>query len=476
MTKEERLELRPDQIGDLAFAMAHPRSLNLSDPGTGKTPTACLLMYWLWDAKKSRTFWVMPSSLMKKNRDELLRWSKFCPEQVVIYEGTPDRRAKMRHANAAVWIMTFNMFAKEWELLKGQHPDFNAVVVDEFHMGFKGHKSQRTEELYKCMKECEWFYAMTGTLIDGRLDTAYPAIHIIEPRYYGTHDQFLAFHGEFDFDGKICGWRNHWKLAEIFRRHAVRHTFEEIYGKNEVVIQKELCEMSPRQREVYDKFHADAMLELEDRFLDGTEPGVAVIRARQIMAHPECVKLPVAWEVNGKVKEWKVYDLVEGERTGKDERLLVHLADHERTKAPLIIYASLVPEQERIYRLCEKLGLKAGLINGDTPSRKRAEIDCLFRKGDIQVVVGSQACMAVGYNWGHVDHIIHVSLDYLDSSFIQANRRAERGQRTKPLWITVLEYENSVDQRIFQIVEWKAKNANMVDESRQVLQLTGGGV
>ena len=167
----------------------------------------------------------------------------------------------------------------------------------------------------------------------------------------------------------------------------------------------------------------------------------------------------------------------EGELTGKDERLVVHLEDHKQSGKPLIIFAALVPEQERIAKIARSMGLKVGLINGKVQAKDRAIIDQKFCAGEIQVIVGSPATAAVGWNWMKsgdqiVDTMIFVSVDYKDSSFIQAYRRAIRGQGKTPLLIYVLRYaESAVEDRILDIIEEKSKLASSVEEGKEVFNL-----
>jgi SNF2 family DNA or RNA helicase len=418
----------------------------------------------------------MPKSLLKKNVDELLRFTDFRPEDIVIVDGTPKQRAQAMQRDAKVFLMGFDRWKADWKNLLDIHKDIDACVVDEFHMGFGGHTSQRTQALYESLRHIKHFVAMTGTLIRGKLDSAYPAIHIIEPRYYFSHEDFLNQHMLKDYFGNKIGWTGHQKLADILGTHAIRRSFQEVYGAEAKVIQIELCEMGVKQREVYEQFEAEALLELEDRFLDGTAPGVHAIRCRQLMAHPERVELPELVGVdpitNKPIYIKKMYNLIGKELTGKDERLLVHIEDHKNTGSPFLVFASLVPEQERIAELCRKNGLRVGLINGNVSTKERVRFDEEFRAGKLDVIVGSPATMAVGFNWGHLDHVIFASLDYMDDSFKQAYRRAIRGVRTKPLLITVLEYRDSIDQRIFAIVDQKAKDANLVDPTQEKLNLS----
>ncbi len=463
--------LRPDQIEDLANLMTHDRWALLNDPGTGKTPTVCVYMQWLWSEFGEKTIWVMPKSLIGKNRQELLEWSEFSPDEVIHYEGgkTP--------SNVKVFLMTFTRFGASWRDLLKQHPEINTLVADEIHLGFKGDSSNRTQELYKAMKRIKRFVPMTGTLIAGRLSTCYPTIHVIEPRYYTSLSNFNQIHQVVNpFSGRVEGWQNHERLNIILNEHSSRRTFTSVFGVNEPVIQTELVPMAELQRETYDKFEKDACLELEQIILDGSLPGVATIRCRQIMQHPECVKLPVGTDEMGKPILQPFNLLSKHEITGKDDRLIIHLVDHLNSGKPLVIFSVFQREQERLVELACKVGLRVGLINGNVVGTKRTAMDEAFRAGNLDVLVCSPTTAGVGFNWQDIgqhelDHMIFVSVDYTDDRFTQAYKRAIRRKRLSALRVTVLEYENSVDQRIFQIANDYSRHAKLVDPTREALDL-----
>lgn len=441
------LMLRDYQIQDLGFVMATPRCLLLSDPGTGKTPTVCVAMAWRWREAREKTIWVMPSQLFRKNVDELLRFTDFTPEMVSVVQG------KTLDPEAVVYLMTADRLKSYGHEFLEAQPSIQMLVADELHMYWSTNNSQRTQAWYRLMRRIPRFIGMTGTLITGRLDSAYPAIHVIEPRYYPSFNAFMSHHEVKDDYGKRLGWTNIERITSIIGRHAIRRSFESIYGPEAKVVITERAEMSPKQREAYSEFEANALIELEDAYLSAPTGGVFAIRCRQIMGHPE------------------TFGLAKGELTGKDQLLQIHLADHQRTGKPLIVYASLVPEQERITRLVQEAGMSVRLLNGDTSAAKRGEIDQAFQRGDFQVLVGSPQIATVGFNWSHVDHIVFASIDYRADTFTQAYRRAIRGVRTTPLLITVLEYERSIDQRIMQIVRAKSRLENQVDATREVLAI-----
>lgn len=353
---------------------------------------------------------------------------------------------------AKVVLCTFKFGALHWKRLVEAFPDFDLLLVDELHMpgGYGTPDSSSTESFYWLNKHCSRFVGMTGTLINGRLDSAFPAIHVIEPRYYGSLNGFMYEHaGVVDTYDRVVLWKNEEHLKQIILRHSIRRTFEEVYGKEDVVFFTEFVEVGEQVRPHYDMFHDQAMLELENgEVLDGTIPGVALIRARQILAHPETNGL------NGDAK-W----------TAKDERLEVHLMEGKKC----LVFAALQPEQERILRLCQELGLRAELINGNVSDKNRNRINDLAEAGELDVIVASGPTVAVGYNWECFDHVIFASIDYMDVNILQAYRRASRGSRTTTLRVTFLQYVNSIDQRQYQIVKAKSELANRVDPTRRIL-------
>jgi hypothetical protein len=127
---EANFELRPDQVEDLAACLRNPRWMLLHDPGVGKTPIACLYSWWNWDRNKKKTVWVQPLAIIKKNRDELLRFSKFLPSEIVIVNGTPEQRKAQYRQGALVYLMGADTFGREWEQLLAENPEIDMLIGD----------------------------------------------------------------------------------------------------------------------------------------------------------------------------------------------------------------------------------------------------------------------------------------------------------------------------------------------------------
>ena len=445
-------ELRADQIADLAILINNPMHMHLSDPGTGKTPTICTYQRYLWEEHGTPSVWPMPKSLLKKNREEAILWGGWSPEDVVILDGPFSQQP------GKVYLMGFQRFMMEQEKFP---KEFRAVQVDEFHKGFGGNDSGQTKSLYSFMeRQGEFFTPMTGTLINGKMETAYPPLQIIEPRYYGSFESYKRFHTSYDvFTGQKLGYRNHEHLQKILRKHCIRRLFKDIFGEQEVVTQVEWLYMNQEQRRLYDKFEKEAILELEEFFITGKEPGTAFIRARQIMEHPN--RFP------NLIGEGFV-DICPGQTPAKLDRLELHLTDHLENKTPFIIYAGLVAQQKEILHFAEKLGLRMGYV-GATGDRYAADEG--FRAGELDGLVCSPLVADAGFNWQfsgtrEVEHILFASLPYVDVTFTQAVRRTIRRKRTGALRVTVLAYRDSLDIRMMQLVQSKSADNCRVDPTQ----------
>ena len=519
--EEQQPSLRDYQIADLAYMIANPKCMLLGDPGTGKTPPVCVMMFHIWQTHKKRTVWVMPMSLLDKNKDEIHRFTPLTDKQVVIVtdpkkltdgqrtlmeaikcgvltkpesckgpqktslgrlikEGLVEHRRgqllltdngvaalsgvprEFLRDEPVIYLMGFQRFAMSWHHFP---KDVKAMFIDEFHLGFGGHNSNRTQQMYLFNEKLDWYVPMTGTLINGRLDTAYPAIHCIEPLYYPSHDAFMNYHAFLDEYDRPIWWQNHEKLSEILGRHGIRRTFEMVYGKSKVVILPEVVTMSEPHRKMYDELHEDAYLELEDFFVDGTLPGVNTIRCRQLMEHPN--NFPNLLNLGGFV------DTLPGEEPAKLARLRILIQEHIATNTPIVIFSSLIPQQKQVAKILEEYKVSYGMMNGETSPKERSRIDQDFRAARIQALICSPPIAGVGYNWQfwgdhEVEHVMFLTLDYQDTSFAQAIRRFERGPRKTSLRVSIFQYRKSIDQRVMEIVRVKSKLANMVDATRTV--------
>lgn len=441
------MDLREYQKKQLAFHLGRDRSINTSAPSTGKTPTMCSWIKLRNVIDGCKTIFVMPSSLMFKNREDMLTWTGWDEDEVQICTGTPQKRRKIyEDKNVKCFITTFDTFANEWEMIKDLQPDLNAVCVDEVHLGFSSHSSKRTQSLYRSSRRLKHFLFCSGTVIDGRYSSLYPMLAVIEPRYYGSYNNFLKMHGVFNTFGQVVSWKNGERLKAILDQVSVGISLKQAYpNRFDNILINETCELDSNVREAYKDLEEDALLELQDEYLECDNPMVKAIRCRSLLSQPETFDLIHKPKING-----------------KDEVIKTHVENALLENKRILIFACFREEQNRIAKVCESLGARVGVINGSVSGLKRGEIDYKFREHDLDVVVGTPSTMSVGFNMEYVKEIIFASLDYKNSNFYQGLLRGNRGSRQEPLPAYILTYNTKIEKRIMQIIMRKEKEKEKV--------------
>jgi len=457
----ESLTLRSYQEEHLGFFLNNPRSIDMSEAGTGKTPVMCLWIYA--QTQGGRVIWAMPKSLLAKNYEELLLWSNLTPEEITLVDGTkPQREKQIARKSTKVFIMGFDAFANNWEYMRSLYPNLVHLCIDEAHKGFSTHGERdyrnpnkfygprRTVMMYEYLRKGGCFLPATGTILNGRLSSCYPFISRIESRYYGTYKKFLEWHAILDDYNKPAFWKNHERLSILLNRHGKRITFEDAYGKENKEIFTIPCIMSTKQKKHYKEIEDRAITELDSGDLLEAKGGAMAIRKCL-----EIMQIPESLGIN------------EGDE-GKLAQLTNLLEDAKQENSPVLIFETVKAAQYKWCDAAKELGFNAAVMNGEVTGDNRQWMDKDFREGKIDVLVCSPDVAGVGFNWQHVNMILFMTLDWQDTTFIQNYRRALRGVRETMLKLYILMYRASIDGRIAQKINAKSYDRNQVEKGVEV--------
>lgn len=445
---ESKPTLRPFQINDLSFYIANKKCLNRSDTGTGKTAPTCVMFKYVAEHEGGSSVWIMPKSLLGKNEEELRHWTGL---STLIYRGKPTQ-TKWKGEQYDVILTTADTLMNHWDTIRLMlKKPLLLLACDESHLYYSTITSKRCEWFVSLTRKIQRVIFLTATVIRGRLDSAFPILHVIEPRYYGHHANFMNAHAIRDaFTNSIIGWRETERVGKLLERHTISHTFKEVYGDRKLVYLPVSVELNDKHRKMYTEFEDLAMLELEDEsVLYATEAGVHTIRCRQILACPEVLGLKVA-------------------ELGKDEWLFENILGGQYDR--VVVFSAIQGEQVRLLRKITERGFSAELINGTVSGEKRVKIDQAFRNGELQVIVASPITAGVGFNWEIMQACVFMSTDYLDDSFTQAIARGVRGVRETTLPVYLPQYGKTIEQKVLAIIQRKSRLANEVDARREIVE------
>ena len=439
--------LRPYQAQHCAFHITHRASLNYSACATGKTYTMAWLAEYYWKTEQCKTVLINPISLSVKNKDEIVRFTDFAEDEVQIVSGTPAKRAvQWKNTKAKVFIVGPDLFGKEWEQML---PEVKSILVDESHLAYSGHKSARTQAFYMAQKKANHITFFTATPIgSGKASSIYYAFCCCAPLVFANFKRFMNYFAIYNSLGYIIGWRHMDVLGEQLKKFSVGISFKEAF-KNaaENIVSFETCDFGDSDiEEKYRSMEDDALMELDDRYVEANSGGVKLLRCRQLLECPEVFGL-------------------EPKIRAKDELLKSHLQHIlDGSEKQILVYSAFVAEQERIVRICAEMGLQAGLINGSVVGAARASVAKKFESGEFQVLVASPATMAIGFNFEFVSSVVFVSADYDNSAFHQACFRGNRGTRSTPLPIYILVVNCKVEKKFWKkVLSEKEDYKNTVD-------------
>lgn len=453
MSNDKDWVARPTQIEDLSRLISNPRTGLFHSPGGGKTAIAALMSQYIWDCAKEAIVWTQPGGIMEKNKDEILQVTDFAPDEVAMVQGTAFERGQiLNDPRKKVFLMTGVGLSKEYELFPKR---IKHMVNDECHLYYTTHDPERTKNWYRASRrmanQLGALIPMTGTVIRGRLDSAYPILHQIGQSYYGNDRMFMMHHAVYDENGSVCGWKNHERLRDVLQQVGIFRSFKEIYGEEQVVFQVTNVHPGLKTFKAYKEYEQTGLLEMEDDFVDSGAPASNAQKAMEILGSPR--------------------DFGIDEDSAKDKILEPMIEDMIKSGERLAIFSAHTKEQLRLVKIIAKLGGRVGHINGTVPNGRRQVLDKEFQTGETQFIVASPDTAGIGFNWGFLDTIIFYSMRYTDDSFLQAYRRGVRGKRESPLRVLIFHFPETIEDRILQVNDRKSLDHALVNPNIEALRL-----
>lgn len=122
--------------------------------------------------------------------------------------------------------------------------------------------------------------------------------------------------------------------------------------------------------------------------------------------------------------------------------------------------------RDPLHKLRYKYIDRSVYIDGSVPALKRQqEIDAFKKDKDKKVFIGQTIASGIGVNLVNSSHVIFMDLPFTSDKIEQAQQRAWRKGQTKDVDVMYLILENSVDERIFNLVKEKGKDiAEVIDK------------
>lgn len=392
-------ELRRYQEWGVKYILHQERVLLGDEMGLGKTVQAIATMVSLRNTGGTHFVVVCPASVIENWCREIRKHSLLTVTKV----HGPGRSAALRS-----WLQTGGVAVTTYETTGyfklEDNFRFTLLVVDEAHY-IKNSGAKRTVNVKKVGMHAERLLFMTGTALENKVDEMVALIQILQPNVASQVKgmEFLSSAPQFRE-----------KVAPVYYRRKREDVLTELPEKTEV---KEWCTLLPEEEMAY-----------EQAILGGHYSD-----ARRV--------------------SWNIDDL---NNSSKARRLLEIVEEAKGEGRKVIVFSFFLDTIRKISLLLGRQCLNP--INGSVSPQRRQEIIDEFDKApDGTVLVAQIQSGGTGLNIQSASVVIICEPQFKPSIENQAISRAYRMGQTRKVLVYRLLCENTIDEKITDLLEQKQK-------------------
>ena len=388
--------LRSYQEFGVKYALCQEKTLLGDEMGLGKTMQAIAAFVSLSAEGKTHFMVVCPASVVVNWCREIEKFSGLVPHKV---HGEVEAALDAWYKEGGVAVTTFETISK-FSLPEAQNIDM--LVCDEAHY-VKNPEAIRTKALMQIKQKCQKVLFMTGTPIENKVDEMCFLVSCLQENVAKELEKIK-------FLSKAEQFRK--TLAPVYLRRTRDEVLKEL---PELIESEEWCEMNDVERAMYKE---------------------AVI-AGNFMAMRQV--------------SWHVAD------TGKSQKAarLLEICDEAKEEGRKIIVFSFF--RNTVSRVIELLGDRCiGPITGDISLTKRQELVDAFTAAPAGSVLVSQVqAGGTGLNIQAASVVVFCEPQIKPSIEDQAMSRAYRMGQTRNVEVFRLLSDDSIDERILEILQTK---------------------
>ena len=479
-TEKVSFKMKPfeHQLEAINFGLEKEKWLLLDSMGLGKTNS----IIWLAETLKRRgiidhCFIICGVNSLKQNWKKEIQ--KFSTESAVVLgeyttrTGTTryrsmDKRAQQLKDPIEEFFVITNLESlrddRIIEAFKNSQNSFGMIAFDEAHKAATKSSQQGTNLL---KLDAPFKIAATGTLITNNPLSAYVSLSWTgndQATLTNYKSQYCNF-GGFK-NAQVIGFKNLDVLQEEIKACSLRRTLDQVRSDMPPkTVTLEVLEPEDDQRKFYEAIKEGVKEEADKIELKTSSLLALTTRLRQATA---CPSLLTTQNVSN-CKIDRCVELIQ-ELTSQGEKVVV-----------LSVF------KETLNELATKLGeFRYSINTGDVPDAVVADNVARFQEDlNEQVFAGTWGKVGTGWTLNSASYLICLDTPYTAAMFDQGTDRIWRVNNERPAFITVLLCDDTIDERVQQIIETKKElgeylvdgvefsgqlNSKLEDALREIIQ------
>ncbi len=396
---------------------------------------------------------ICPSSLILNWVEET---NKFADDlKVITVTGTLQEREniiKNKMDDYDLAITSYDLLKRDIEFYKQKDYLFRYIIADEAQY-IKNNTTQNARTIKEVKSNTR--FALTGTPIENSLAELWSIFDFIMPGYLFTYNKF-----KINFETPIIKDEDEEQMAKLknmiepfILRRIKEKVLTELPDKINTILNNE---MNDEQRKIYMSYLQRAKKEVNEEIeLNGLKNSQmkilsVLMRLRQICCHPGLF-----------------IDNYEGE-SSKLNQCLEIVNDAVQGGHKILLFSGYSSMFHYVEKGLKELGIKYSKLTGQTKVQDRMDLVNEFNNNDeIKVFLISLKAGGTGLNLVSADMVIHYDPWWNISTENQATDRTYRIGQKRNVQVYKLITKNSIEEKIYNIQEKKAKLANTMLSTKQ---------
>ena len=385
---------------------------------------------------------IVPTSLVTNWTAEL---AKFAPHlRVVVLHGLERHERRDRLHGIHVVVTTYTVLARDVEVMK--LIPWHLVVLDEAQV-IKNPDAKATKAV--CQLDTRHRLCLSGTPIENNLQELWSEFAFLMPGLLGDRKGFAKrFRTPIEKNGDAV---RRMQLIRRIKPFLLRRTKSEVatdLPPRHTILRR--ITLAPEQRELYETIRATLTEKVREQIstLSSAQSRIvmldALLKLRQVCGDPRLVKLPSARLV---------------ETSSKLDDLLEMLGEMIPEGRRILLFSQFTSMLDLIKPRLTQAGIRFVELRGDT--RDRAAPVAAFESGAVPLFLISLKAGGRGLNLTSADTVIHYDPWWNPAVEDQASDRAHRIGQTKPVFVYKLIAADTVEERILDLQQRKAKLASI---------------
>lgn len=393
--------------------------------GLGKTIQALGLLACARSASSDPSLVVCPASLLGNWAREAAR---FVPDLKVFLHHRESRLETAEQAKGYDLVLTsYPTLSRDDRIFAGRR--WNVVFADEAQH-IKNRRTQAAAALRRLDAHAR--FVLTGTPIENSLDDLRSIFDFILPSYLAKMPAGASGDDRSWYDG-----RHRAQAAPYILRRTKQLVAPELPPKIEQVVH---CELTPRQRSLYQKVHVDTERAIGELELAGKSEAqiriaalAQLLRLRQVCAEPRLLDRGLEPADSAKLE---AFSEILDEALDGGHRILV--------------FSQFVSVLQYLKAFLEELGLTHCYLDGSTRDRM-AVVDRFNNDDSIPVFLISLKAGGVGLNLTGADTVVHFDPWWNPAVEDQATDRAHRIGQTRTVTSYKLIAAQTVEEKVLAL-------------------------